>query len=303
MRKIGGEQMKVAVLSDVHSNNVALGACIEYALNQGIETFLFLGDYFGECGNPEKTMDIICELKEKYECYFVKGNKEEAWLWYIENGPKDLEFGNSITGTLLYQYERRTIRTQRFFKELPITELIQWTGLPTIQLCHGSPFSTNQPIKQENEDCYDIMNKCEGDIILCGHTHRRRVIESGSKIAYNPGSVGAPLESGGKAQFMILCGNDGIWTEEFVDIEYDIELAIRVLHEEKLDEYAPYWCQVTEMLLRTGEISHGQVLGSVMKKCREETGECIWPYIPEKYWEPVMNEITKEMEKKVKDGR
>ncbi len=293
--------MKVAVLADIHSNYLALERCTEYALEQGVEKFLFLGDYLGECGQPEKTMDIILRLKEKYECYFVKGNKEECWLGYINNGSKDLVFGNSITGTLLYQYERRTKRTQMFFEELPLTQEIQWPGLPRIQLFHGSPFATTQPIKIENKECYDIIEKCDGDIILCGHTHRRRVIKYGNKTVYNPGSVGAPLESGGKTQFMILHGADGKWTEEFVDLEYDIELVICKLHEERLDEYAPYWCKVTEMLLRTGEISHGKVLRHVMDKCREETGECIWPYIPEKYWEPVLNDIISNMEVKVKN--
>lgn len=293
--------MKVAVLADIHSNYLALERCLEYALEQGIDKFLFLGDYLGECGHPEKTMDIIFRLCEKNECYFVKGNKEECWLGYINNGSKDLEFGNSITGTLLYQYERRTKRTQIFFEELPLTQVIHWSGLPTIQLCHGSPFATSQPIKIENEECYDIIEKCDGDIILCGHTHRRREIKYGNKTVYNPGSVGAPLESGGKAQFMILHGADGKWTEEFIDLEYDIELVIHKLHEEKLDEYAPYWCRVTEMLLRTGEISHGQVLRKVMERCHAETGECIWPYIPEKYWEPVLNDIISNMEVKVKN--
>jgi predicted phosphodiesterase len=193
------------------------------------------------------------------------------------------------------------IGTQIFFEELPLTQVIHWSGLPTIQLCHGSPFATSQPIKIENEECYDIIEKCDGDIILCGHTHRRREIKYGNKTVYNPGSVGAPLESGGKAQFMILHGADGKWTEEFIDLEYDIELVIHKLHEEKLDEYAPYWCRVTEMLLRTGEISHGQVLRKVMERCHAETGECIWPYISEIYWEPVLNDIISNMEVKVKN--
>lgn len=129
----------------------------------------------------------------------------------------------------------------------------------------------SEPIKLENDDCFDIIEKCDGNIILCGHTHRRRTIKYGNKTVYNPGSVGAPLESSGKTQFMILHDEDGKWTEEFVDLEYDIGLAIRMLHDEKLDKYAPYWCRVTELLLRTGEISHGKVLRDVMEKCREET--------------------------------
>ena len=63
--------MEIAVLSDIHGNYVALEKCIEYALNRNINTFLFLGDYVGELAYPQKTMDILYNLKEKYQCYFL----------------------------------------------------------------------------------------------------------------------------------------------------------------------------------------------------------------------------------------
>lgn len=40
--------MDIAVLSDIHGNHIALKRCVEYALEQGIGHFLFLGDYAGE---------------------------------------------------------------------------------------------------------------------------------------------------------------------------------------------------------------------------------------------------------------
>ena len=64
--------MKIAILSDIHSNYVALEECIKYALNNGIYTFVFLGDYVGELAYPQKTMDILFSLKQKYNCFFIK---------------------------------------------------------------------------------------------------------------------------------------------------------------------------------------------------------------------------------------
>lgn len=58
--------MKIAVLSDIHGNYIAFRKCIDYALSNGIDTFLFLGDYVGELAYPQKTMEIIYSLKERY---------------------------------------------------------------------------------------------------------------------------------------------------------------------------------------------------------------------------------------------
>ena len=58
--------MKIAVLSDIHGNYIALEECINYALDKGIDTFLFLGDYLGELVYPQKTMKFLYSLKEKY---------------------------------------------------------------------------------------------------------------------------------------------------------------------------------------------------------------------------------------------
>ena len=57
--------MEIAVLSDIHSNYEAFKKCVEYSLDRGIETFVFLGDYLGELPYPQKTMQFLFFLKEK----------------------------------------------------------------------------------------------------------------------------------------------------------------------------------------------------------------------------------------------
>ena len=48
--------MKIAVLSDIHGNFEALKACVSYALEKGVTTFWFLGDYLGEFAYPQRTI-------------------------------------------------------------------------------------------------------------------------------------------------------------------------------------------------------------------------------------------------------
>lgn len=94
--------MKIAVLSDIHGNYIALQKCVDYVLDKGIiNTFIFLGDYVGELAYPQKTMGIIYSLKEKYNCFFIKGNKEDYWLNYQTNGEKGWNECDS-TGIFVY---------------------------------------------------------------------------------------------------------------------------------------------------------------------------------------------------------
>lgn len=161
---------------------------------------------------------------------------------------------------------------------------------PTITICHGSPLNNKQAMHEGKEETFRALEACDTDIILYGHTHRRREIKFNGKIAYNPGSVGAPLESTGKAQYMILNVEHDKWIIQYQDVDYDIEAAIRVLREEGLDKYAPCWSQITENLLRKGDISHGQVLRRAMELCYQETGACDWPDIPERFMEMSLRE-------------
>ena len=117
--------MNIAVLSDIHGNHVALEKCVQSALDNGVERFLFLGDYLGELAFPQKTMEIIYSLKEKYQCWFIKGNKEDYWLGY-DNTWKEYDY---TTGALYYTYHQLTEQDLFFFKGMRICEKIVLPGL------------------------------------------------------------------------------------------------------------------------------------------------------------------------------
>ena len=283
--------MDIAVLSDIHGNYNALERCIEYALSCNISTFLFLGDYIGELAYPERTMQILYNLNERYKCYFIKGNKEDYWLKYRAGGKKAWKDKNSTSGSLLYAYNSLTSRDLEFFAQLQPVQEITLGKMTSITICHGSPNKVNEKMLPDDDRTIEIMNNVNTSIILCGHTHIQRKIVHNKKCVLNPGSVGIPLYSKGKTQFLILHGSDGILSEEFINLGYDVDRVIGDMHKVKLDEHAPYWSLITENILHGGNTSHGKVLSRVMELCSEETGGCVWPDIPEKYWGQAVNEM------------
>ena len=283
--------LKIAVLSDIHGNYLALQKCLDYAVNLGIDTFIFLGDYVGELAYPQKTMDILYSVKKEYKCFFVRGNKEDYWINY-EKEPKEWKEYDSTTGCLYYTYRNLTEKDLQFFQSLSMKEDLTFGSLLPITICHGSPRNISEKLLPDNENTYFIMESNSTDYILCGHTHIQGKIVHDGKIVLNAGSVGVPLQSNGKAQFMILCGLQGLWNYEFVSLEYDTENVIADLHSSGLSRKAPYWCKVSENLLRTGEISHGTVLKRAMTLCKDKFGECNWPNVPEECWAQAVKELS-----------
>jgi hypothetical protein len=67
---------------------------------------------------PERTMQILYDLKQRYQCYFIRGNKEEHWLNYRLNGEKGWVDKSSTTGALLYAYNALSERELEFFAKL-----------------------------------------------------------------------------------------------------------------------------------------------------------------------------------------
>lgn len=280
--------MEIAVLSDIHGNYIALEKCVTYALERGIEEVIFLGDYLGELAYPQRTMEILYALKEKYHCWFIKGNKENYWLKYNHAWKEK----DSTTGALYYTYHNLTTKDLEFFGKLNDKEDITLDALPTITICHGSPNKVNEKLLPNDNNTFSIMDSNQADYILCGHTHIQCEIKHNKKVIWNPGAVGMPFRSKGKAQFLILRSTIGLtWERECISIDYDVERVIDDLHACGLYDKAPSWCIVSEYVLRTGESSHGAVLDRAMSLCREKTGRCNWPDVPEEYWQLAIDEV------------
>ena len=295
----------IAVISDIHGNYVALERCLDHAASNQANAYLFLVDYVSELAYPERTMRLLYETAQKYPCMFIRGNKEDYWFQFRDRGETGWEYGNSTSGALLYAYRSLTSRDFDFFSQMPASRKLLLEGFPGITACHGSPFRVNEKMLPEDENTLQIMERTQTPLILFGHTHVRTRIAGKDRLAINPGSAGISYRSGGKAQYLLLHGRNGGWEEEPVSLPYDTDRVIRELHESGLYRHAPYWCVVTENILRGGELSHGTVLARVMELCTQDTGSCSWPDIPEKYWEKVIAELKlgNEGKRRQKDGR
>lgn len=280
--------MRIAVLADIHGNHAALERCLAHAEAQGAKAYWFLGDYLGELPCPQRTMEALYAWQEKHDCTFIRGNKENYWLGALDTSL--WRRGSSTTGALWYMNQRITPRDKAFFASLPIARVMEFPGLPAVTICHGSPRSANEPLVPPSETTQEAMEAAATPLILCGHRHRQIWVEHAGRRAVNPGAVGVALQSGGKAEYMLLDSANGSWQETMVQLDYDVEQVIAEMKQEDLFSIAPCWMRVTAGVLRGMDVSQVAVLRRAMALCEASEGRCEWPHIPEKYWEAACEE-------------
>ncbi len=283
--------LKLAVIGDIHSNHIALETCITHALDRNVDEFIFLGDYVSDCPYPQRTMKVIYEMKRKYRCYFIRGNREDYMLNH-RNHPEERWTYSSASGNLLYTYENLTNKDFDFYESLDIQGIYTKRGYPSFRYCHGSLTSSSELLKPENENLENIISNLDVDLLIGGHTHTQEIMQFGSKKLIHPGSVGIPWYHDGKTQYMILHGTDKGWEEEFFQLDYNVDAVKEEFKTSGIMEKAFYWSKLNLHALSTGDDYTSPCLQLVKKLCEEAEGSVIWPDIPEKYWEMAFREFV-----------
>lgn len=274
---------KIAVMGDIHSNHIALETCINHALERNVDEFIFLGDYISDCPYPQKAMKIIYEMKNKYKCYLIRGNREDYMLNHRKN-PDERWTYSSASGNLLYTYENLTKGDLDFYETLEIHGIYKKEGYLPFRYCHGSLTSSKELLLPENENMESIMEDLDVDLLISGHTHTQESRMYGNKKLIHPGAVGIPWYHNGKSQYMILHGGSSGWEEEFFQLEYDLDAVKEEFESSGLLGKSFYWAKLNLHALSTGEDYTTPCLQLAMKICKEAEGSVSWPDIPEKYW-------------------
>ena len=286
--------MKLAVMADIHSNHTALEACVAEALKRRADRFLFLGDYLGELAYPERTLALLEGLRREYPCTFIRGNKEDYWIDHRNGRHGDWiwEAGKSGSGMLAYVYDRLAPDEIEAFAGMPVSMTIRCPGLPAFVICHGSPWKTDESMREDYGYIDELTQRLETALTVCAHFHIQSQYTRNGKRVINPGAVGMPLGSSGRAQFMMLAGTGGEWEPDFVTLDYDREKAIREMDEEKLAVQAPGWYRITKDVLRNGKPTHRAALRAARELYRQHTGNDDWKNIPEEYWDMALTELN-----------
>jgi predicted phosphodiesterase len=227
--------MKVLLLSDIHSNIVALEAVIQDAnTNFDFEEIWVLGDLVGYGPNPVECLSLL----DSINAIAVAGNHDLATLGVIPTSHFNPVAADAVHWTQ---------------GELSDSYLDQLRALPTklerhgVTLVHGSPSSPAWEYVLEENAASRALNDVETRGVAVGHTHYQAIFEqsdgvvsrvevdrasthaiSGDKFLVNPGSVGQPRDANPDAGYAVLDLEQD--TISHRRVAYDAELTASRIH-------------------------------------------------------------------------
>jgi len=242
--------MRLAVMSDIHSNDPALSACLEDARAAGAEGYVFLGDYISDLAYPRRSLERLYALQEEAPCWFLRGNREDYMLRAWKEGRRFRP--GSKEGSLGYTFGQLQEKDLRFFDALPIYRKIFVDGV-WLEAAHAER-STNAHVFEE-EDPYleTVFGDMNTKLLLTGHSHRQYIRRKGGRTILNPGALGIPQGKPGYAQYALADVCPGELSAQLRAVPYDVPRVIREQYESGLAAQAGLWAVSILNNIVTGE--------------------------------------------------
>ncbi|MVX66336.1 YfcE family phosphodiesterase [Clostridium chromiireducens] len=223
--------MRIAVISDIHSNILALESVLEDIKTKQVDLIVCLGDLVGYCTFPNEVINLIRERN----IITIMGNYDEA----VGNemlvcgcdypDPKDAEnAGLSLNWTI----DNVTEENKKFLRELPSELKLTFKG-KNILFVHGSPRKINEYLKENSEEAGEVMEVFKEDVLVCAHTHKPYYKMYDNKVLINSGSTGKPKTGNPKANYVIIEVLEDVKVE-IIEVAYDFEKIASAIEENEL---------------------------------------------------------------------
>ena len=238
--------MRIAIISDIHSNIDALNAVLKDIKSRAIEEVFSTGDLVGYLPYPNEVINTFVAN----DVQSIQGNHDLA---IVEAPPVDKKSLATLTPLDLQKsasrvYTLTTISEENkaYLEALPETIEIEMDGV-MIALVHGSPDRNDEYLYEDSERLEAIAKTMVADVLVFGHTHVPFHKVVNKKHFVNAGSVGKPKHGNPNSTYVIIETQDGKVQVEVVEVPYDAAPICKKIIEE------PYIADNLAEALRLGQ--------------------------------------------------
>lgn len=231
--------MKIAVISDIHSNIYALEAVLKDIESRNIDIVICTGDLVGYGTRPNEVIEVI----RRNKILTIMGNYDDA----IGNhrlvcgcdypDPKDAQ---KASASMSFTLSKTTEENKLYLRNLPRDAMISFNN-KNIRFVHGSTRFINEYLKEDSIQAKEVMQEITEDILVCGHTHIPYFKQYGDKLLVNAGSVGKPKTNKPDSNYVIIeikNTNEDFNKEavnvEIIEVSYDYEMSAKEIELEEM---------------------------------------------------------------------
>jgi putative phosphoesterase len=202
------DDIKIALIGDVHANLPALEVVLSHASNLGVTDFWTIGDFVGYNAFPEQ---VVIRMR-KQEFSNIIGNYDLKVLNFPQ---KDKKWrGNKQPLKWLafkWAYQNLSPESRAYLAALPEERKLT-IGNQDFLLVHGSPASNDELLDKAttNERLRELKLMAERKYevefaaIICGHSHQAFTRRIENMLFINTGSVGRPGDGNPRTAYAIL---------------------------------------------------------------------------------------------------
>ncbi len=232
--------MRIAVISDIHSNIYALDEVLADIEKRNIDMTVCTGDLVGYATRPNEVIEAI----KKEKILTIMGNYDDAIGNYRlicgcdYPDPKDAQkAGASMSFTL----KNTSDESKSYLRNLPKDATLTFNS-KTIRFVHGSTRIINEYLKENSKEADEVMSDLVEDILVCGHTHIPYAKYYGEKLLINAGSVGKPKTNNPNANYIIIDIKNADEIDEtssnveveIIEVSYDFEKIAKEIEENEI---------------------------------------------------------------------
>ena len=231
--------MKLGIITDIHSNIIALNEVLSVFEKMKIDKIICCGDIIGIGPSPEEVIQALMKISDKL--IMVRGNHEKYLLDGLPLNVHDNKRNMSLEEIKNHKWTHSKISEQskEFLENLPTYKIIEKEN-KKIFVIHYPMNKVGKykeyikyPTIEENEK---LFNEVNSDIYVYGHTHITCINNTDSKCFINTGSLGCPLQTN-IANAGILDIKDDKINFEKLDISYNVDEVVKEIKELRFPFY------------------------------------------------------------------
>jgi predicted phosphodiesterase len=241
--------MRIALLSDIHGNTVALDAVLNDLRRQGeIDAYWILGDLVAIGPDPVGVLEVITALPN---VQVVRGNTDR----YVANGerlqPTDKALGDDPSLRPVYEgiaisfaWTQGAITTAGWLKwlaDLPLEVQLDLPDGTRLLGVHAAPGNDSGPgfhPGQSEASMRKLLAGCDADLVCVGHTHWPLDVQVDRVRVFNLGSISNPVPPDLRATYAILTASTMGYEIKLHRVDYshkDVIAAVQRMHHPAAD--------------------------------------------------------------------
>jgi predicted phosphodiesterase len=216
--------MKIAVLADIHGNEVALQAVAAHVATWRPDRVIVAGDVVNRGPRSLACLDFVLAKQQQEGWLLVRGNHEDYVLQQAQptaprSGPLFAMQQSS------FQIWRQLNGDLAALAAMPFHVSVTGPDGRELRVIHASMKNNRTGIYPDTPDESLRQMIAPPPGVLCvGHTHRPLIRRLDDTLVVNAGSVGLPFDGDRRAAYARLSYGHGRWQARIVRLAYDWEL-------------------------------------------------------------------------------